>query len=73
VFLVGINNWQLEALKARFEIAELACSIPLMTSAPPKRRLSFELEGTHYVATVTLHDIAGQAVPARNADKQWAQ
>ena len=59
---------ELETLKARFEIAELACSIPLMTSYPPKRHLSFELEGTHYVATVTLQDAAGQVVPVRNAD-----
>jgi hypothetical protein len=39
-----------------------------MTSDPPKRRLSFELEGTHYVATVTLQDTEGRSIPVRNAD-----
>ena len=59
---------EFETLKAQFEISELACNVVLMTSVPPKRRLSFELEGTHYVATVAVQDTAGQVVPARNAD-----
>ena|SRR5258705_6374199 len=59
---------ELETLKVRFDLREMACSFVLMTSDPPKRRLSFALEGTNYVAVVTLKDTAGHVVPAKNAD-----
>lgn len=59
---------EIRSLKARFDITQLGCHLELMTSDPPKRRLSFELEGTHYVATVTLQDTEGRSIPVRNAD-----
>jgi len=40
----------------------------LMTSNPPKRRLSFVLEGTSYVAVVTMKEANVQFLPAKYAD-----
>jgi hypothetical protein len=37
----------------------------LLTSDPPKRRLSFQLEETRYVALVTLIGTQGRVIPAR--------
>jgi len=62
---IPCDRGELETLKARFEISDLACSFLLLTRDPPKRRLNFELEGTHYVATVTMQDIGARVVPAR--------
>ena len=59
---------EIETLKARFDVREMACNFLLMTSDPPKRRLSFTLEGTSYVAVVTLKDTNARAIPAKNAD-----
>ena len=37
----------------------------VMTSHPPKRRLSFALDDTRYVTIVTLTNVRGEIVPAR--------
>ena len=37
----------------------------VMTSYPPKRRLSFALDDTRYVTIVTLTNVHGHVVPAR--------
>jgi hypothetical protein len=37
----------------------------LMTSHPPKRRLSFALDDTRYVTVVTLTNVRGEIVPSR--------
>ena len=37
----------------------------VMTSYPPKRRLSFALDDTRYVTIVTLTNVRGDVVPAR--------
>ncbi len=65
---VPCKDRQVETLKVRFDIREMACNFVLMTSNPPQRRLSFSLEGTNYVAVVTLKDTEGRAIPAKNAD-----
>ena len=50
---VPCGNAEVRSLEARFDIREMACNFVLMTSDPPKRRLSFALEGTSYVVVVT--------------------
>jgi hypothetical protein len=47
---VPCENREVETLKARYEITQWACKFTLMTSDPPKRRLSFQLEEMRYVA-----------------------
>jgi hypothetical protein len=37
----------------------------VLTSHPPKRRLSFALDDTHYEAVVTLTTVRGEVVPLR--------
>ena len=56
---------EMRVLKAKFELKELACNALLMTSYPPKRRVNFEVEGTAYVAVVTVKGTEGRAVPAK--------
>ena len=65
---VPCEDREVQTLRARFDVQEMACNLALMTSDPPKRRLSFELEGTSYMAVVTLKDTQGHVVPAKNAD-----
>lgn len=60
---VPCHNAEVRSLEARFDIRDMACNFVLMTSDPPKRRLSFALEGTSYVAVVTLKDTGGKRVP----------
>jgi hypothetical protein len=62
---VPCQNTEVKSLEARFDIRDMACNFVLMTSDPPKRRLSFELEGTSYVAVVTLKDTGGKSVPVK--------
>jgi hypothetical protein len=47
---------ELELLKTRFNIGDIECGMFLFTSYPAKRRVSFELDGTSYAATVELKD-----------------
>jgi hypothetical protein len=65
---VPCKDHELETLSARFDVREMACNFLLMTSDPPKRHLSFELEGTRYVAVVTVKDTGGRVVHAKDAD-----
>jgi hypothetical protein len=62
---VPCGNAEVRSLEARFDIRDMACNFLLMTSDPPKRHLSFELEGTSYVAVVTLKDTGGKSVPVK--------
>ena len=55
---------ELEAIKTRYDVRDWQCTFLVMTSYPPKRHLTFALEGTRYVATVTLNDAGGKIVPA---------
>ena len=45
---------ELERLMVSHDARAVNCSALLMASFPPKRMLSFVLENTHYVATVTM-------------------
>jgi hypothetical protein len=62
---VPCQNEEVTSLEARFDIRDMACNFTMMTSAPPKRRLSFALEGTNYVVVVTLKDTDGHAIPVK--------
>ena len=62
---VPCGNAEVRSLQARFDIRDMACNFALMRSDPPKRQLSFELEGTSYVAVVTLKDTGGKSVPVK--------
>ena len=62
---VPCGNAEVTSLEARFDVRDMACNFELMTSHPPKRRLSFTLEGTSYVAVVTLKDTGGKSVPVK--------
>lgn len=44
------------AMKAEHEAEAARCSVMLMTSYPSKRKLTFVLDSTRYVATVTMLD-----------------
>lgn len=45
---------ELERFLVRHDAHAASCSATLMTSYPPKRRLSFFLEDTHYAATIPM-------------------
>jgi hypothetical protein len=62
---VPCGNVEVRSLEVRFDIHDMACNFTMMTSAPPKRRLSFALEGTGYVVVVTLKDTDGHTVPVK--------
>ncbi|MGE5616341.1 MAG: hypothetical protein ACM3X5_05440 [Bacillota bacterium] len=55
---------ELETLKVQYDVRDWKCSFLVLTSYPAKRHLSFALEGTRYVATVTLKDVDGKIRPA---------
>ena len=55
---------EIRTLEARFDLRELACTTLLMTSDPPKRRVSFALGDERYVAVVTMKDTRGRVLPA---------
>jgi hypothetical protein len=51
---------------ARYHAQDIACPrFQVFTSLPPKRRLSFKLDDTLYVATVVITDHPGRAEPVR--------
>jgi hypothetical protein len=58
------KSGELEVLKARYDVRDWQCTFLVMTSYPAKRRVTFALEGTKYVATVTLQDADGKIMPA---------
>jgi len=56
---------EMRVLKAKYDLREMSCNAILMTSYPPKRRVTFELEGTSYVSVVTVKGTEGRAMPAK--------
>jgi hypothetical protein len=56
---------ELKTLQVRFDVRDLACTMVLMTSYPPKRKVTFALGAERYVAVVTMKDTAGRIVPAK--------
>jgi hypothetical protein len=56
-----VSQW----VQTNFEGKDVDYSRFLLLSDPPKRRLSFELETTHYEALVTLTKVRADMVPAK--------
>lgn len=52
-------------MKANFEAREVKYVPIVLTSHPPKRRLSFSLDATRYEAVVILTNVRGEIVPAK--------
>jgi hypothetical protein len=52
-------------MQANFDARDATYGPILLTSLPPKRRLSFTLDDTRYEAIVTLTNWLGEKVPAR--------
>ena len=52
-------------IQTNFDGRDVAYGPIVLTSHPPKRRLSFALDTTRYEATVVLTNVTGQIVPAR--------
>jgi hypothetical protein len=52
-------------MQASFDARDVSYMPVVMTSYPPKRRLSFALDTTRYEAIVTLTNVRGAIVPAR--------
>lgn len=52
-------------IQASFDGHDVRYAPILMTSDPPKRRLSFALDATRYEVVVTLTSMRGVIVPAR--------
>lgn len=51
---------------ARYHARDIACPrFQIFTSFPPKRRLSFKLDDTFYVATIVITDHPGRIEPVR--------
>ena len=51
---------------ARYQARDIACPrFQVLTSFPPKRRLSFKLDDTRYIATIVISDHPGRIEPAR--------
>jgi len=65
---VPCEKREVRELSVRLNIQELACKFSLMTSNPPKRRLSFALESTSYVAVVTMKEANVQFLPAKRTE-----
>lgn len=57
----------LEVLKTQFNVKDFECGMLVLTSYPAKRRVSFELEGVDYSATVVLKD-ADVLLPASTTE-----
>jgi hypothetical protein len=49
---------------AKFRAADCQATL-LMTSFPPKRRVSFTLDDTDYIAVVTITDAGARPMPAK--------
>ena len=47
---------ELKLLKTQFNVQDFKCGMMLFTSYPPKRHVSFELDGVNYEATVEFKD-----------------
>jgi hypothetical protein len=56
-----VTHW----IRATFDARNVNYAPILLTSAPPKRRLSFVLDDTSYEAVVTLTHVRGEILPLR--------
>ena len=56
---------ELKRIRVQLDVAGMDCSELLLTSAPPKRRITFTLDRTRYAAVVTLRNADARLVPAR--------
>jgi hypothetical protein len=52
-------------LQVSFGARDVSWVPMLLTSDPPRRRLSFALDGTRYEAVLTLTDVRGRIIPLR--------
>ena len=52
-------------LQASFNARDISYQPIVLTSHPPKRRLSFALDDTRYVALITLTNVKGTVVPLK--------
>jgi hypothetical protein len=52
-------------IQANFDARDATYGLMLLTSFPPKRRVSFTLDDTRYEAIVTLANWRGEKVPAQ--------
>ncbi|HXZ47885.1 MAG TPA: hypothetical protein VEG27_02640 [Usitatibacter sp.] len=55
---------EVSSLEARYDIAEAACNLQLLTSFPPKRHVTFGVDRRFYQADVVVKDTGGKLVPA---------
>jgi len=52
-------------LQANFDARNISYAPIVMTSDPPKKRLAFALDETHYEAVVTLANVHAEMVPLK--------
>ncbi len=52
-------------MQANFDARDVKYVPIVLTSHPPKKRLSFSLDATRYEAIVTLTNVRGEIVPAK--------
>ena len=56
-----VGRW----IQTNFDGRDVAYRPIVLTSHPPKRRLSFALDATRYEATIVLTNVTGGIIPAR--------
>ena len=52
-------------IQTNFDARDVRYAPIVLTSDPPKKRLSFVLDDTHYEAVVTLTNVHGEIVPVK--------
>lgn len=52
-------------LRTRFDARDVSYQPVVLTSYPPKRRLSFALDDTHYLVVITLINVDSAIVPLK--------
>ena len=52
-------------LQSSFNARDISYRPIVLTSHPPKRRLSFTLDDTRYIAVLTLTNVTGTVVPLK--------
>jgi hypothetical protein len=57
----GVPRW----IQANFDGHDVTYAPVVLTSHPPKRRLSFALDATRYEAIIVLTNVRGEIVPLR--------
>ena len=58
---------ELQVLKVRYDVREMACGFIVKTSYPAKRHITFVVENTRYEGNVILEDADARLMPARGA------